>query len=298
MIVTYNSADQLDGCLAALAEGHAGIDLVAVVVADNASSDRSVEAALRWRPALPLRTVQLDRNAGYAAGVNAAIGALDLGAVDAVLVLNPDITVLPGAIATLAADLGVSGRGITVPRLLNPDGTFQPSLRRTPTLAGAAAEAVLGGPVASRLGVGELMMEAAPHERPGPASWATGAAMLLSTRMIGEIGPWDESFLLYGEETEYALRANDFGWGLWFDPAAEMVHVGGTQTVSNPDLFALLAVNRVRLFRRRHGRPAALAYHAVVVLGELVRAGLGRRPSRRALVALVRPSRRMAELPR
>jgi GT2 family glycosyltransferase len=174
---------------------------------------------------------------------------------------------------------------------------MQPSLRRAPTVTRAFAEALLGGRLASRVGLGELIMEHEPHERPGPASWATGAAMLISTRAAAEIGPWDESFLLYGEETEYALRAADRGWALWYEPEAVMMHVGGTQTVTNADLFALLVVNRVRLFRARHGRMRSLTYQAAVVLGELVRAAAGRPTAAAALRSLLLPSHRMRELP-
>jgi GT2 family glycosyltransferase len=296
VIVTYNSGGQLGDCLDSLAKGCTGIDLVDVVVADNASTDDSVTVATRPRD-VPVRVVELGRNAGYAAGINAAVDSLAGRSVDAVLVLNPDITVHPGAVAVLAAALDVPGRGIAVPRLVNPDGSLQPSLRRPPTLGRAVAEAVLGGRLASRLGIGELIMEPAVHGRPGPTSWATGAALLISTRAAADIGPWDESLLLYGEEVDFQLRAGERGWTIWFEPASVMDHVGGTQTVTNPGLFALLAVNRVRVYRRAHGRLAGLAYHAAVTMGELLRAAAGRRPSRAAVVALLRPSRRLTALP-
>jgi len=75
-----------------------------------------------------------------------------------------------------------------------------------------------------------------------------GAALLISLDAAADIGTWDESFLLYGEETEYALRAAEHGRELWYEPDAVMAHVGGTRTATDPRLFALLTVNRVRLF--------------------------------------------------
>jgi GT2 family glycosyltransferase len=271
------------------------VRLVDVVVADNSSTDDTIAVAEQPRD-LPVRVVQLGRNAGYAAGINAAIATIANGAVDAVLVLNPDITVRPAAVAPLAAALKAQGRAIAVPRLVNPDGTLQPSLRRGPTLLRALVQAVVGGPRASRLGpLGELITDPRRYDQAGPATWATGAAMLVSSDAVQALGPWDESFLLYGEETEFALRAWDRGWELWYEPAAVMEHVGGIQTVTNPRLFALLVVNRVRLFRKRHGRVASLAYHSAVTLGELFRAG--RRADRLALVALLCPSQRLGGLP-
>jgi len=295
VIVTYNSAGVLGGCLASLPDGAAGVRLAAVVVADNASADDSVKVAAGAAGALPVRVVQVGRNAGYAAAVNAGVAALDLDDLDAVLVLNPDCRLRPGCLARLAAAL--RGRvGIAVPKLVNPDGSLQPSLRRMPTVGRALAEAVIGGNLAGRIaGLGELVTDPREYERPGPAVWATGAAMLVSTRVIRDIGDWDESFLLYSEETEYALRAADHGWTLWYEPAAVVEHIGGDSGV-NPRLASLLVVNKVRLFRRRHGRVASAAYFLAVALGEALRALAGRRTSRASFAALVLPSRRVRSL--
>jgi GT2 family glycosyltransferase len=114
--------------------------------------------------------------------------------------------------------------------------------------------------------------------------------MLLSAEMAREIGGWDESLLLYSEETEYALRAADRGWSLWFEPRAVVEHIGG-DSGTNPKLAALLVVNKVRLFKRRHALPVASAYYAAVMLGEGVRALRGRSTSRATVAALMHPKR-------
>jgi N-acetylglucosaminyl-diphospho-decaprenol L-rhamnosyltransferase len=289
VIVTYNSASVLRGCLDSLTDQ--GAHIASVVVADNASHDDSVAIA-REATDLPIRTVQLDRNAGYAAAINAGIAAIQLDQVDAVFVANPDCRLRPGALRRLADTLREPGRGIAIPRVVNPGGSLQPSLRRTPTVGRAWAEAVLGGNLAGRLGtLGELVMDPREYERARPACWGTGAAMLLSTELIRDIGPWDESFFLYSEETEYALRARDRGHGTWYEPAAVVEHIGG-ESATNPALSALLVVNKVILFRRRNSRPASWAYFAAIVVNESIRALAGRRVSRAAADALLRSSRR------
>jgi GT2 family glycosyltransferase len=293
VIVTYNSADVLRGCLDSLPVGAQGVRLSAVVVADNASKDDSVEIAAGTAG---VRSVQLGRNAGYAAAVNAGIAALDLAELDAVFVINPDCRLRPGSLRGLADVLRQPGRGIAVPRLINPDGSLQPSLRRTPTVRRALAEAVIGGELAGRIGtLGELVTDPREYDRPGAAAWATGAAMLISARCAREVGPWDESFLLYSEETEFALRAADRGWTLWYEPSAVVEHIGG-DSGTNPALAALLTVNKVRLFRQRRGALASLAYYLAVVLGEMARALAGRQTSKASVVALLRPSRRIQTL--
>lgn len=290
VIVTYNSAQVLTGCLHSLRSN--GVRLQTVVVADNASPDDSLAIA-KSMPDLPMLTIQMGRNAGYAAAINAGIEAMGPeaigpGGLDAIMVLNPDCELRPDTLAILWQALDKPERAIAVPKLVNTDGSLQPSLRRTPTIRRAIAEAILGER-AGRIGtMGELISDPQVYERPGPFSWATGAAMLVSTAVIRDIGPWDESFLLYSEETEFALRAADHGWTLWYEPAAVVRHRGG-ESHTNPHLASLIIVNKLSLFCRRHNRFAAAVYYLVVLFGESVRALMGRRISRAAVAAMLRP---------
>jgi N-acetylglucosaminyl-diphospho-decaprenol L-rhamnosyltransferase len=290
VIVSYNSAETLEGALASLDAMPASVRLDAVVVADNASADASVKLAESFT-GLPVRIVQTGHNAGYAAAFNAGTAVLELGALDAVLIMNPDCRLRPDTLARLAADLRRPRCGIAVPRLVNLDGTLQPSLRRSPTLGRALVEAVIGGKVAGRIGgLGELITDPKRYEQAGPTVWATGAAMLISTRVLADLGPWDESFFLFSEETEYCLRAADHGYQIWFNPEAVAVHIGGEAGV-NPNLAALTVVNKVRLYRRRHGAVASSAFYLATLAGEAVRALAGRRISRAAVAGLLHGTR-------
>lgn len=292
VIVTYNSSAVLPGCLDSLPVGLEGVSMTEIVVVDNASSDGCPELAAAW--ALPgLRVIHMGRNAGYSAAINRAVATL--GEVAAVLVLNPDVRLRPGSVAALVAGLDRPRVGVAVPRLTTPTGGLQYSLRREPTVRRALGEALLGGDRAARLGLGERILDTQRYTQSGPVTWATGAAMLISWRAWSEIGPWDESFLLYSEEVEYALRARDLGWQIWFEASAVAEHIGG-ESDTNPMLAALLAVSKVRLYKRRHPRWATCFYCAVT-LGEALRAATGRRTSRAALGALLFPSRRLRHLP-
>ena len=293
VIVTYNSADVLSGCLAALPEGAKDVELTDVIVVDNASTDESVRIAKEAWP--PIEIVQLDENSGYAAGFNAGVDALAGREPDAVLVLNPDCRLRPGTLAVMADALSVAPRGIVAPRLLHLDGTLQPTLRRAPTVRGALAEALMGGPLAGRIGLGELIFDENSHDRAGPSAWATGAALLISWEALVQVGPWNETFLLYSEETEFLFRAADHGWTLWYEPMAVVEHKGG-EAGTNPRLAALLVVNKVKFYRSRHGRGASTAYWLAVLLGESLRALAGHRTAVASVAALLRPSRRITSL--
>lgn len=286
VVVTYNSADLIPALMASLGPGLHGLAWH-LTVADNASADESVAAIKELAPAA--RVVEVGRNAGYAAGINAAVAAAD--AHTAVLVLNPDIRLEPGCVAEMVAVMRRRGAGIVVPRLSERDGRFSPSLRREPTILRALGDALFG---ANRVGhvstLGEVITDQRQYADEMTVDWAEGSMMLIDRRCWQDCGPWDESFFLYSEETEYALRARDRGFATVFAPKARALHLGGESTTS-PGLWALLTLNRVRLYRRRHGLPWAVCYWAVLLLRELSRAVLGNRCSRHAVRSLLSPAR-------
>ncbi|GEJ98790.1 MULTISPECIES: glycosyltransferase family 2 protein [unclassified Streptomyces] len=284
IVVTWNSAPVLPGFLTALPDGMAGLDWH-LVVADNDSADDTVEVLRTLAPGATL--VQTGRNAGYAAGINAALNAA--GEYGTVLICNPDIRMRQGCAKRLVDSLR-AGVGIAVP-LLYEEGRETPhrSLRRESTVLRALGEALIGNTRAGRFpALSELVTDPAAYRRPTRADWATGALMAVSGDCLAVCGPWDESFFLYSEETEYCLRARDLGYATRLEPTAEAVHLGGDSQVS-PRLWTLLTLNRVRLYRRRHGPLATAAFRAAVLLREASRAALGRPASRAAAAALARP---------
>ena len=202
-VLTYRSAANLPPLLAALPAGLAGVDDWRLVVVDSGSFDDTLTVAKDLAPDATL--VQLDSNRGFAAAANAVAAAHPDA--DAVLLLSPTTRLRPGCAAELLAALAEPGVGIAVPRLIGRDGAYKTSLRRRPTLGRALAEAVLGGNRASRLGRGELIADPAGYDGRTPADWATGAVTMFSRACLTATGPWDETFFLYSEETEFALRA-------------------------------------------------------------------------------------------
>ena len=265
-VLTYRSAANLPPLLAALPAGLAGVDDWRLVVVDSGSFDDTLTVAKDLAPDATL--VQLDSNRGFAAAANVA-ASVDPEA-DAVLILSPTTRLRPGCAAELLAALAEPGVGIAVPRLIGRDGAYKTSLRRRPTVGRAVAEAVLGGNRASRLGRGEVIADPAGYDRDTTADWATGAVTMFSRACLAATGPWDESFFLYSEETEFALRAADHGFRLAFVPGAEAVHNGG-ESRNVPALWGVMVANRVRLHAMRHGPAAATAFWAAITIGEAVR---------------------------
>jgi N-acetylglucosaminyl-diphospho-decaprenol L-rhamnosyltransferase len=285
VVVTWNSASQLPGLLDSLGAGLSGLRYQLIVV-DNDSADDSVLVAKRLAP--DCLTVQTGFNAGYSAGVNAGVAAAD--PYDAVLILNPDIRISPGCAARLYHELGAEV-GITVPLIRHEDGTVALSQRREPTIPRLLGEALFGQRAGRVPFLGETVVAEAAYRQPRTTDWATGAAMMMSAQCLAACGPWDESFFLYSEETDFALRARDLGYRTRFIPTAEMTHLGGQSRVS-PKLWSLLTVNRVKLYRKRNSRPATALFWFALLLRESARALLGHRRSRHAVAALLRKAPR------
>ena len=238
---------------------------IRVVVADNASTDGSVEIA---RAQGDVVVVETGGNLGYAGGLNAAMS--HAGEAPAILVLNPDLVLEPGCIAALENRMRVSGAGIVVPRILDGVGTLSGSLRREPGVIRAFGDALLGSRWLSRP---EWLSESVRSERayvsPRRIDWATGAAMLIDRTAWDAVGQWDERFFLYSEETDFFHRARRQGFDVWFEPAATVRHREGGSG-SSDELVALLRVNQVRYVEKHRPRRAWL-HRALLVAHEELR---------------------------
>lgn len=279
--VTYNSASHIDALIASL-RVEARTTRLRLVVADNSSTDDTV-ARLADQPDITI--VRVAGNVGYAGGINAALGAA--GASDALLVLNPDLTVEPGAVRALLGRMDRTGAGIVVPAIRDSTGAPYPSLRREPTVTRSLGDALWGERWRGRgARLSEIDWDTTSYDYPHRIDWATGAALLIRRDLADRLGPWDERFFLYSEETEYFHRARKAGETVWFTPDAIVRHEQGGSGV-RPEFTALMAVNRVRYARATSSPARVFGVHAVAVLHAALRAN---QPAQRAaLKALLRP---------
>jgi N-acetylglucosaminyl-diphospho-decaprenol L-rhamnosyltransferase len=282
VIVSYNSkhviGDLLDSLPAAL-DGLAA----EVIVVDNGSADGTAELVAARGDCRVVRST----NVGYAAGINR--GVQEGVAAEAILILNPDVILVEGSLRPLLNALQDKDVGIAVPRVETPSGDLQFSLRRDPSLLRALGLTRMRIPALS-----EYVSDPAQYIDSQIVDWALGAVMLVSRKCYDALGGLDESYFLYSEETDFSLRARDIGLLTRYEPSSVAVHIGG-QSGRGKSTNAMQAVNRVRLYRRRHGVAASWCYYFLTVASEiswLIRCG----PSESGLMALVLPSRRPVEL--
>jgi N-acetylglucosaminyl-diphospho-decaprenol L-rhamnosyltransferase len=266
VIVSYNSRDRLRACVEPLL----GLDDVEVIVADNASPDRSLEVL----EGLDLTLVQLDHNGGFASGVNAGTRE---GSAPYVLLLNPEARMDAAAVRALARVLDEDPRvGAVAPLIRDDDGSIEWSQRRFPRLRSTYAQALfLHRVFPEATWTDELVRDEAAYRSRTSPDWVSGACLLLQRRALEELGGLDDGFFMYCEDIDVCRRLRDAGYSIAFEPAAEVVHEGGASSPPG-SLLPVLAASRIRYAQKHRGRAAALVERAGVGLGALTHAALGR----------------------
>jgi len=283
IVVAHNSAGHLPALLDSLPAALG--DLAAqVVVVDNGSSDTTVAVA---RVRSDCRVVEA-ANGGYSSGINIGIRATPDA--DAWLILNPDVRLEPHSVVDLARKIRGSGVGLAGPKVLSPSGELQPSMRREPSLCRTMGLSFTSHPAFS-----EYVSSPHDYDADRKVDWMLGAALMVSRECYEAIGPWDESYFLYSEETDYCLRARDAGFSTWYVASAVATHVGGGSGQSDRT-HVMQILNRVRLYRRRHSLFPAALYYLLTIAGEVSWLMRGGRRSRASLRALLLPSVRPPEL--
>lgn len=226
MVVTWNSAAVLGGCLDALAERGGGIE--EVVVVDNGSTDETLSIARAHR--IGARVVANERDRGLAAANNQGLAATSA---PYVLIANPDTEVGEGAVDALADLLDRRPRAIfAIPRLHRPDGSPQASAGGLPGFT----DAYFGRQVNSALGRdGEgFWWDGWAHDEERRIDRGHEACYLIRRGAADDVGPQDEAFRLDWEGVDWTARAAERGWEVWFTPAAEVLHVGGASVRQVP----------------------------------------------------------------
>lgn len=265
VVVTYNGLPHVERVL----ESVAGLE---TVVVDHGSTDGTLELVRRFSD---VRLVEQE-NRGLAAGWNRGIRET---AAPFVLVLNSDAWVVGDAAERLArfAD-GIPRSAWVAPRLLNPDGTLQPSVRGFPTPWRLATEYLFLRKLAPRSRLLNAFYGAGfNHDEVREVEFAKAAAFLIRRGAFEDVGPFDEDFFLFSEETDWSYRARAAGWRTLFYPEAEAVHVGGTTwRRESAVLFREQVRGHLRFLLKHHGARAAERARRVILAGLRLRSLLAR----------------------
>jgi N-acetylglucosaminyl-diphospho-decaprenol L-rhamnosyltransferase len=246
ILVSWNTRELLLQCLESIAEDAARCERsVEMLVIDNASADGTVEAVRERFPNVLISSQS--QNLGFAAATNIGI---EQSRAPAVLILNPDTELKPGALGELLRALDAAAHiGMTAPALLNPDQSFQTAGFKFPGLVQTMLDLY---PIHPRLIESRLNGRYGPGDGTSPfkIDHPLGACMLVRRAVIEKVGMLDTSFFLYSEEIDWCRRITEAGWTILCAPAAKVIHHGGQSTGQTPDrMRTQLHQSRARYFR-------------------------------------------------
>ena len=205
VVLSWNGREDTLACLRSLAN-----EPLTPIVVDNGSSDGSADAVAAEFPDVEL--VRLDRNHGFAGGMNVGVRrALELGAAH-VLTLNNDVVVEPGFLGPLLGALAPDVAAVS-PQMLFEDGdrVWYAGAPYDPRRGHQGRNTGYGGPP---------IPPGAPYE----TMRACGGALLAPREAWEEVGLFDESLFAYWEDAEWSFRAHRLGRRTLVAPASRVRH--------------------------------------------------------------------------
>jgi N-acetylglucosaminyl-diphospho-decaprenol L-rhamnosyltransferase len=222
VVVTYNAMPWIERCLESVAEYE-------LVVVDHGSTDGTLELV---RERFPHARLIERENLGFGAGSNAG---MRLASGHYFLLLNSDAWAVEDAVERLAEFADEHPEAAVVgPRLRNPDGSLQRSVRGVPTLWRLATEYLFLRKLAPGTRVlNSFYAGGFDHDHVHEAEVLMGACLLVRREAADAVGLFDEDFFMFSEETDWLYRFRTAGWKVFFFPGAEFVHVGGASTRQN-----------------------------------------------------------------
>jgi GT2 family glycosyltransferase len=261
VVVNFHSAP-LIGMAIAAARGLAGAD-VGVIAVDNSPGDGAAEAV---RATVPDATVIANRqNRGYAAAVNQAVA---VSRADIVLLINPDVQHISGSFGVLVDAFAEERVAAVVPRLVGTDGTLQPSCIREPRPFDMISEDIA---LAQRFPRwerprGYRMLDWDQRDTRSVDA-ATGACLFLRRTALADVGPFDERFFVYYEETDWLIRAKRRDWHTVFRPEVEAVHLSAGSSPGASSRPSLLLLESQHRYARKHFGPVTAALLRTALAG-------------------------------
>lgn len=256
LIISYNTRDLTLACIDSVLRETAGVAFELIVV-DNASHDGSAQAIAARFPQVKL--LAPDQNLGFARANNLAS---EHAAGQFLLLLNPDTVVLGGAIQKAVefarsrpdADI-VGGRTFFADMSLNRTSCHG---RPTPwslfCMGTGLASVFRGSNVLNPEGLG-----AWPRDTVREVDVVTGCFLLIKRDVWRRLAGFDESFFMYGEDTDLCVRARKSGGRCYISPDVRLIHYGGQSEAVRADKMVRLFRAKVQLFEK-HWTPRAVPF--------------------------------------
>ncbi len=267
VIVNWNVRDHLRDCLASIFK-YPPKDSFEVFVVDNASSDGSADMVRQEYPQVNLIINVENKGFGTAnnQGIRQAKG-------EYVLVFNDDAQVKEGSLDIMINYLDThSDVGVVGPKILNVDGSLQPSVRRFPDFLSQWLASLKVQFLFPKLKVFRKYLAADfDYKKEQDVQQIMGACMMIRKKVLDQIGLFDEKFFIWFEEVDLLKRIADAGIQIVYTPTTEIIHVGGASFAQAESMtkHRMFSASCRRYIYKHKGIFAWLAILAVYPLGTL-----------------------------
>lgn len=278
VIVNWNTCALLRGCLESVYASHGVTSRVIVV--DNASDDGSAALVRDEFPQAGL--IANAENVGYPRANNQGLRALGFergGGADApryALALNPDTVLPPDALRAMVAYVDTRPEvGAAGPKLVMGDGRLDLACRRSFPTPEISFYRMIGlsklFPRSRRFGRYNLTYLDPDVET--EVDSVVGAFMLVRREVIQQVGLFDETYFMYGEDLDWAFRIKQAGWKVMYNPRVTVLHL--KRAASRQSRRARQEFYRAMLiFYRRHYQATTPWWlHSLILTGLLLKGG-------------------------
>lgn len=213
IVVNFNGGEFTPACLESIPAG------AEIIVVDNGSKDGSPDAIAEKFPSVLI--LRNSANLGFARAVNQGIAA-SKGRY--LCLLNNDARLSPDTLSMLTSYMDAHPEvGMAAPQLMHDDGRKQHSFDNFPSLA----TALLNKSLLRILSPGRYPSKKQDYAEPREVESVIGACMMVRRDVVDRIGPLDETFFLFLEETDWCLRCWRAGHKVVFVPGSRVVHLQG-----------------------------------------------------------------------
>jgi len=223
VIVTYQSEKDIGGCLATIPKK----EEYEILVIDNASQDRTTEIVKVKYPWV--RLIRNKKNLGYARANNQGI---KMSRGKYILLLNPDTQLGEGFCEKMVRFMEENPSvSVLAPKILNPDGSIQHSIREFPDYQILFWEITGLSHLFPQSPVfGRWRIKYFDYGKIQEVSQPMASALLLRRTVFEAIGFFDEKFPIYYNDVDFLKRTRDKGLRVIYYPNAEVIHKRGAST--------------------------------------------------------------------
>jgi len=219
IIVSWNSREDLESCLASLANNIPGD--VEILVVDNGSTDGTPDMVSEKFP--KVRLFPRKENLGFARANNLACSHTRA---EYLFILNPDTVVRKGALETLTAFLDrTPDAGLAAPLLIDEKGFILPSAFRFPGIGNYWTEHSILLPVLEKVRKRKRPGDEKGNRGVRELDWATGAAFMVRRSALEGEPLFDERFFMYSEDADLCRRLANRDRKRHLIPSALVMHI-------------------------------------------------------------------------